>query len=171
MNWMVIGLISALFASCGHEPDKLIKPVTWTKDQSVEFGKSLALEEDIDIRLYLKRREHWNVKETGSGLRYWVYEGFEGATAQEGDWVEVEFEVRLLDDSLCYSTDPGEVAVFKVDKSDVESGVQEGIKFLGKGGKAKLIIPSHLGHGLVGDLNRIPPLQVLVVDLHVVEIK
>ena len=81
------------------------------------------------------------------------------------------FEVSLLDDSICYATKENELASFMVDKSDIETGVQEGIKYLSVGDKAKFIIPSHLGHGLVGDLKKIPPLQVLIVDIEVVEIK
>jgi FKBP-type peptidyl-prolyl cis-trans isomerase FkpA len=160
-----------MFFACSEKEQQEEKPISWTKEQSVEFGRNLAMEEDIDIRLFLKRRENWEVQETGSGLRYWIYEKTGNPTAVEGDVVEVEFEVRLLDDSLAYKTERGEVASFLVDKSDVESGIQEGIKLMGKGDRGKFIIPSHLAHGLVGDLNKIPPLQVLVVDLHLVEIK
>jgi FKBP-type peptidyl-prolyl cis-trans isomerase len=39
------------------------------------------------------------------------------------------------------------------------------------GDRAKLIIPSHLAHGLVGDLNKIPPLTTIVVDIHLIDLK
>ena len=55
-----------------------------------------------------------------------------------------------------------------IDKSDIESGVQEGIKKMRVGDKAKLIIPSHLAHGLTGDMEKIPPLSVIVVDIHLI---
>lgn len=160
-----------LLLSC--EDDKVVveKPIDWSKDKSTELAKNLAFEEQIDIQLYLKRRPEWKMTATGSGLQYWIYEDVEGPTAQEGNIVDVAFEVKLLDDSLCYKTEEFEVSSFKVDKSDIETGVQEGIKFLSKGDKAKFIIPSHLGHGLVGDLNKIPPLQALVIDIEVVDIK
>jgi len=36
------------------------------------------------------------------------------------------------------------------------------------GDKAKFIVPSHLGHGLSGDFEKIPPLTTLVIDLELV---
>ncbi|HLV42350.1 MAG TPA: FKBP-type peptidyl-prolyl cis-trans isomerase [Brumimicrobium sp.] len=159
-----------LFTSC--EEEKKEKPfiLDWTKEQSTNLNERLSREEDIRIRLYLKQRENWNITETGSGLRIWVYEEHDGPTAKEYDRVDVKFEVRLLNDSILYKTEVGEVSTFKVDKSDIETGVMEGIKYLSEGDKAKLIIPSHIGHGLLGDFRKIPPLEVLVIDLELVKI-
>jgi FKBP-type peptidyl-prolyl cis-trans isomerase len=54
---------------------------------------------------------------------------------------------------------------FIVDKSNVETGVQEAIKLMKVGDRAKLIIPAHLAHGITGDMNKIPPISTLIVDL------
>jgi FKBP-type peptidyl-prolyl cis-trans isomerase FkpA len=170
----ILGIFIMVFMAIACTEQRKVeepKHLDWSREQSTEFGRNIALEEEIDIKLFLKRRENWLAVETGSGLRYWVYESNGGVPAEEGSVVDVEFEVRLLDDSLCYRTEPGELATFKVDKSDIETGVQEGIKYMGKGDRAKLIIPSHLGHGLVGDMYKIPPLQVLVVDIHLIDIR
>ncbi len=147
------------------------KPVKWTKENSAKLGETLLFEQEIDIKLYLKRRPDWNIQETGTGLRYWIYEEGQGETPLEGQTVSIDLEVRLLDDSLCYKSEANDPYEFVVDKSDIESGIQEGIKYLNKGAKAKLIFPSHLGHGLVGDLDKIPPLQALVVDIHLKDIR
>lgn len=156
-------------SSCEDEQPKNVKP-KWTQEQSTELNKRFAEEEQIKIKLYLKQRPQWEMKDTGSGLRYWIYNDKEGSTAKEGDRVDVEFEVKKLNDELIYKTEEGEYSSFKVDKSDVETGVMEGIKYMSEGDEAKLIIPSHIGHGLLGDMNKIPPLQVLVVDLKLVKI-
>lgn len=167
--WYIV-VIAVLF-SCEEKKQVDVKPINWSKDKSTDLAKDLAFEEQINIQLYLKRRPQWKMTSTGTGLQYWIYDDVDGPTAKEGDIVEVTFEVKLLDDSLCYKTEAFEVSSFKVDKSDIESGIQEGIKFLSKGDKAKFIIPSHLGHGLLGDMNKIPPLQALIVDIEVVDIK
>ena len=39
-----------------------------------------------------------------------------------------------------------------------------------EGDKAKLIVPSHLAHGLVGDFDKIPPLTPIVVDIQLYKI-
>jgi FKBP-type peptidyl-prolyl cis-trans isomerase len=36
---------------------------------------------------------------------------------------------------------------------------------------AKLILPNHLAHGLVGDLEQIPPLAILLVDVELIELQ
>ncbi len=39
------------------------------------------------------------------------------------------------------------------------------------GDRAKLIVPSHIGHGLVGDMDKIPPLNTLVIDIYLIGIQ
>lgn len=166
---ILIGFIFLVTCACDNEPVPEKNP-TWTQEQSTELNKRFAEEEKIKIKLFLKQRESWEMEDTGSGLKYWIYEDKDGPTAKEGDRVDVQFEVRKLDNELIYKTEDNEFSSFKVDKSDVETGVMEGIKYMSEGDEAKLIIPSHIGHGLLGDMNKIPPLQVLVVDLKLVKI-
>jgi FKBP-type peptidyl-prolyl cis-trans isomerase FkpA len=173
-KWLIVLVVCAFVFACNssiEETDERPKEIEWSKDQSTQFGESLAREDEIGIRLYLKQRPEWEMKESGTGLRYWIYEQTEGRSVNKEDVVRVEFKVELLDGTLCYATEKEEYSLFKVDKSDVETGVQEGIKYMREGERAKLIIPSHLGHGLIGDLDKIPPMQVLIVDLHVKSIE
>lgn len=162
--------VISLFAACVEEQDDEKKEVNWTREQSTYINKQFSKEEELDIKLFLKRRPTWNMTETGSGLRYWIYKDQPGENAKEEDYVDVLFEVKMLNDSLIYKTDDNEVSSFKVDKSNIETGVQEGIKYMSVGDKAKFIVPSHLGHGLLGDFHKIPPLQVLVIDIELVKI-
>lgn len=163
-------LILILLSSCREEEEVEKNDVNWTRENSTHINEQFTKEEEFDIKLFLKRRPEWKMTETGSGLRYWIYDDKPGETAKEDDYVDVLFEVKMLNDSLIYKTEDNEVSSFKVDKSNVETGVQEGIKYLSEGDKAKLIIPSHLGHGLLGDFRKIPPLQVLVVDIELIKI-
>jgi FKBP-type peptidyl-prolyl cis-trans isomerase FkpA len=163
-------IVLILLSSCGEEEVKETKEVNWTREQSTYINEQFTREEEVDIKLFLKRRPEWNMTETGSGLRYWIYDDQLGETAKEDDYVDVLFEVKMLDDSLIYNTEQNEVSSFKVDKSNVETGVQEGMKYMSEGDKAKFIVPSHLGHGLLGDFRKIPPLQVLVIDIELIKI-
>lgn len=166
---LIIGM-SFFITSCDDQKPDIPKEPKWSQEESTKLNKRFTEEEEIKIKLYLKQRPSWDMNSSGSGLRYWIYKNEEGENAKEGDQVDVEFEVRKLDNELIYRTNKGEFSSFKVDKSDVETGVMEGIKFMSEGDEAKLIIPSHIGHGLLGDMNKIPPLQVLVVDLKLVKI-
>jgi FKBP-type peptidyl-prolyl cis-trans isomerase len=153
--------------SCSEEPKE--KPeVDWDQKKSTELNKNLSMEEEINIDLYLEEHKDWKVVKTGSGLRYWIYEKGKGAQAATSKSAEVELIVELLDGKECYRTNEDEVEVFEIDRADIESGIHEGIKYMRVGDRAKFILPSHLAHGLVGDLDKVPPLSTLVIDIHLI---
>lgn len=167
---IAIGLLLCA-SSCG-EPEKPVKKnIHWTNEQSSGMNKELAIEEDIAIKLYLEQHKGAEVTETGSGLRYMVLRKGSGPLAQPGQDALTQYRVTLLDGTECYKTAEDELDVFRVDRSDIETGIQEGIKKMQAGEKARLIIPSHLAHGLIGDLNKIPPLTTIVVDIELIELQ
>lgn len=167
MRKVVYILFIGLIASC-TEPEKPVQPeVNWTKTNSTDLSKELAIQAELDIKLFLEMHKDWDVTRTGSGLQFYIYENGEGDSIHAGDVAEVEYVISTLDGTECYKTASDEYETFVVDRSEVETGFQEGIKKLRVGDKAKLIIPSHIGHGLVGDMDKIPPLTTLLVDVTV----
>lgn len=170
MKYFWLLYIFALVVSCTQEEKKPVV-VDWNNEKSTRLNKDLAFKEDMNIKMYLANRKSWKVTETGSGLRYYIYHHGEGELAQSEMLAEVKFKISMLDGTLCYATDSLETETFRIDRSEVESGIQEGIKFMHVGDKAKMIVPSHLGQGLVGDFDKIPPLTTLVVDLELVSLR
>ena len=171
-RYLFIILSQAIFIlSCTTTDPEDKNDITWTKDQSADFNKNLALEEELAIRVFLANKSNWKTVKTGSGLRYFIYKTTNGKLASSEMEAKVKFKVNLLNGKLCYETGKDEVYSFLIDKSEVESGVQEGVKKMKIGEKAKLIIPSHLAHGLVGDRKEIPPLTTIVVDLELIDLK
>lgn len=161
-------LLSFLF-SCGEdEPQK--KTPEWNTKKSIDMNKELAEEQDLDIRLFLAKYEGKEIVETGSGLRFMLLKKTDGAQAKAGQEAKVEYTVTLLDGKEVYKTPSDEYDVFNIDNSQIESGIHEGIKLMKVGEKAKLVFPSHLAHGLVGDMDKIPPLSPLVVDIELIEL-
>lgn len=163
--FFVVGLFSCKDNGQEQKPD-----VKWTKAQSTELNKELAEQEKIHIQLFLDRKPIWKMEESGSGLYYYIYEKGTGPAAVSGSYAQISFEISLLDGTFCYKTEENEIEEFRVDKSQVETGVQEAIKLMREGDKAKLIIPSHLAHGLSGDMNKIPPLTPIVVDVELYKV-
>jgi FKBP-type peptidyl-prolyl cis-trans isomerase len=165
--------ILLMLCSCGPEETKRTPEIDWSREDSTILGESLAQQEVIDIKLFLEMHKDWKMITTGSGLQYYIYE--EGIvdtfyTPKAGNEAKIEFSISLLDGTECYKTASDEYESFLVDNSEIETGVQEGIKKMSIGDRAKLIIPSHLGHGLVGDMDKIPPLTVLVIDIYLIGI-
>ncbi len=168
MNKLSVLVLLLIFAACGEEKKEMPK-IDWDQEKSTKFNKELAIEEEINIKLYLEHHRSWQMTKTGSGLQYYIYEHGTGEhTAAVGEIAQVEMKLSLLDGTECYATKSDEYEEFVIDKSDIETGIQEGIKKLKVGDKAKLIIPSHLAHGLVGDMDKIPPLSTLVVDIKLI---
>jgi FKBP-type peptidyl-prolyl cis-trans isomerase FkpA len=161
----VIGVfLLTLFISCeNEEKDEL---VSWTKDDSIEMNTEFSEEEEYYIQQYLKRRPNWKMVETGTGLRYMIYSQGDGDSAVRSYYAKVDYKVSLLTDEVLYSSEETGPSTFKIDFSEVESGLQEGIKRMRVGDKGIFIIPSHLAHGLIGDMNKIPPLETIIMDIH-----
>ena len=61
--------------------------------------------------------------------------------------------------------------MFLVCRDEVESGLHEAIQYLKVGDKAKVIIPSHLAHGIAGDFEKIPPRSTIIYDIHLIAVK
>lgn len=160
-----------LFA-CSEEEIPVQQDPEWTKEQSIEMNSTFASEENEEIDLFLKRHQDWQMTKTGTGLRYMVYQKSEATdSAKVGDLVTVDFDISLLDGTECYSSAENGPEAFVVEKTDIESGLHEGIKYMCVGDRAKFILMSHMAHGLIGDSDKIPPLSPVIYDIHLIKIE
>jgi len=133
-------------------------------------NKYLVRTEQEEIENYI-RRHRLKMQETGSGLRYVIYKKGNGPVAEEGKTAVLNYTLRLLTGDVIYSSEKDGQKVFKIGKGNVESGLEEAILKMHVGDKAVVILPAHLGYGLLGDNNKIPPRCTLVYDMELVELK
>ncbi len=168
---LIIFLFSLL--SCRAEKSKeTAETQNWSDGHSVDFNQEVNEREQIQIRLFLEHFKSLKMTLTDSGLRYMIYKSGERETlAKTGQFVRIRVKMELLNGTLCYETPKGETDEFVLEKSEKESGIQEALRLMKKGDHAKLILPSYLGHGLLGDRGKIPPQSILYVDLELVDIK
>lgn len=161
-----------LMVSCQESPKKERGANSISKKELIHNNRKQVQVELDQIRNYIRRR-NWDMNETGSGLRYMIYENGPGLGEfpQEYDTVFVNYEVSLINGKEIYKSDKDSPASFIVGHDIVESGLQEGIRFMKVGDKAKLIIPAHLAHGYSGDFNRIPKSSTVIFDLELLQIK
>ncbi len=170
----IICILFSLLAlsSCGPKKKKT-QPVVINYNEFVDplekKNKELTKEEKRSIDSYVKRN-HFDMIETGTGVRYMIYEKGNGPSANTRDIVLIDFDIKLLDGTICYSSRQTGAEEFVVDYDNVESGLHEAIKFMHKGDKAIIIIPSHRAFGLAGDQDRIPPLSTVVYNIHLLDI-
>jgi FKBP-type peptidyl-prolyl cis-trans isomerase len=90
----------------------------------------------------------------------------EGAVAAPGQTVNVHYTGWLAGGrKFDSSRDRNEAFEFEVDAGYVIAGWDEGVQGMKVGGKRRLVIPPHLGHGERGSGSAIPPNATLVFDL------
>ena len=131
-------------------------------------NRYLLVQEAEQIDDYIERHD-MNVIQTGTGLRYQIISQGDGDLIESGDVVSLEYEIRLLNGKMIYSSKNDGIKTFLVGRGGVESGLEEAILKLRKNSVAILILPAHLAHGLLGDGNKVPARAALVYKLKVVD--
>ncbi|MFU8845127.1 MAG: FKBP-type peptidyl-prolyl cis-trans isomerase, partial [Bacteroidales bacterium] len=115
-------------------------------------------------------RHNWKMNATGTGLRFVIYRHGNGPKAEIGQVARFNYSLVLLNgDTISTSSESGPME-FMIGQGGVENGLEEGILLLKKGDRAKLIIPSHLAFGLVGDMDKIPAKATLVYDIELIDL-
>lgn len=172
IKYILILLPLLLVLSCSEEVEVIESPLPdWSKEESINMQSVFVEEEEDEINSFLKRHSDWNMTKTGTGLRYFIYEKSEhNDTARVYDEVTVDFEIELLDGTHCYSSKTNGPESFMIEKTDIESGLHEALKYMCSDDKALFILPSHLAHGLIGDSDQIPPLVPIIYDIHLLKI-
>jgi FKBP-type peptidyl-prolyl cis-trans isomerase len=145
----------------------------WTSTQSVDFNQELSARENIKINTFLAHYTHLKMKQTTSGLRYMIYKRGNKLEplAKNGQQALVKLQIGLLDGTICYQTKTDEIERITIAHSEKESGIHEALLLMRKGDQAKLILPSYLGHGLLGDRLKIPPQSILYIDIQLIELQ
>jgi FKBP-type peptidyl-prolyl cis-trans isomerase len=88
-----------------------------------------------------------------------------GAVSQPGRTVKLSYTVTLLTGDTVYSALKDGPLIFEIGKGQVITGLEEAILLLKVGDHAKIIIPSHLAFGLIGDQKKILHKASLVYDI------
>lgn len=166
-------LLSIALLSCRAEKTKESNNKKWGTAHSVDFNQELNAREGLKIKLFLAHHRELKLlaTESESGLRFMKYcIGSGEVLAQEGQEAIVRVKIELLDGRVCYETAKDEVERVIIAKSEKETGIHEALQLMRKGDKAKVILPSYLGHGLLGDRMKIPPQSVLYIDIQLIDL-
>ena len=171
---VICGVMIAMFLSFGCKPERPVQKKVLTQraanESLVGANKARLKLERKKIDAYINRRG-WEMTETNSGLRYHIYEhGDSDMKPKKGQVAVIEYQVRLTNGKLCYSSDSTGTKGFEIGRGEIERGIDEGIMLLNKGDKAKFVLPSHLAYGLLGDEVKIPTHAILVYDVSLIDI-
>ena len=116
-------------------------------------------------------RVGWDARVTPSGLWIIIEKPGTGIEILENSSVTYAYSSMLLNGTPCYEAPDLQPKTISMGRGGVESGVEQGLRFMRQGTEATLIIPPHLGHGNFGDRDRIPGNSVIIYHLKVVEVQ
>ncbi len=134
------------------------------KESLVKVNRYMVNTETKEIENYIARHE-LDVTETGSGLKYQIIRHGTGEKATRGKTVTLNYKLKLITGDIIYSSEKDGPKVFKVGHGGVETGLEEAILNMRVGDEAIIIIPSHLGHGLLGDRKKIPQRSTIIYEI------
>ncbi len=160
-----------LLANCTYNPPPAQEKSPSQKEvDMVKVNEYLTVQDRRLIEKYIQRAG-WDMKETETGLWYTIHDNGKGEKARKGMVATLDYETRLLDGTLVYSSENLGYKTFKLGQGGVETGLEEGLLLLEEGDSATFILAPHLAHGLIGDQKKIPPRAALIYHVRLRDLK
>ena len=173
---LIIPLFCLFLLCCNNSPEEKLEIFSEiekkiSKESSIDINKNWIKDESFLIDQFCKRH-HFDVQQSKSGVRFFISEKTNGIKVSPGDIVTIAYEVRLLnsDTTLCYSSGRNNFN-FIVEMDNIESGLHEAITYFKKGEKGFVVLPHYLAHGLIGNMDKIPPLSPVLYKLELLDVK
>lgn len=169
---ILFGFLSILvFSACEQKRKKQLtyREVKAYKKPLEKVNTYLIKKDEETISKHCQRRG-WNMEMTKSGMWYGKLRESANDSVQEGDIVEIKYEIKLLDGTLLYDSDTLGTKIFRVGQGGVENGLEEGILMMKKNEEYRFIMPPHKAHGLLGDMHKIPARSIIVYYVELLHI-
>jgi FKBP-type peptidyl-prolyl cis-trans isomerase len=151
------------------------------KLRAEEKGKEEAMNKiasmsEAEYKAYMLEKvksKFGNLKQSSSGLIYIIENSGADPKPSEGSKMTIHYRGTFLADGKQFeaSYDRGQPMDFNYKINRMIPGFEEGLGMLGKGGKAKFIIPYFQAYGKGGRPGAIPPYSDLIFDIEVLDIK
>ena len=165
---ILITLLSLV--SCGQKQGN--NPVSSRpgKNEMADLNRYLVQKDRERIINYIERK-NLKMSESATGLWFQIIKEGTGKNFTENDKVVMNYDCSLLDGTKCYSSNdlgPKEVIL---GHTEMEHGMNEGLRLLKPGAEAIFIIPPFLAYGLIGDRKMIPSRAVIVYNVNILQSK
>lgn len=160
-------LLLIFVCACNHSSGDRIKNVNRPGRDEMTGLNTYLVQKDREIILNYIERKHLDMKESSTGLWFMIKEPGSGDFFSDNDKIILNYECELLDGTVCYSSATLGAKEVVLGRSELESGLNEGLRMLKPGAEAVFILPPFLGHGLVGDGNRIPPRATIIYNVSI----
>lgn len=160
-------LITASLFACKNE--KITKPGNAKpgKNEMADLNRYL-IQKDREIIQNFIERKNLEMTESKTGLWYCILREGRGNYFRDGDSIRMNYECALLDGTVCYTSAISGPKEIIIGKTNIEPGMNEGLRMLKPGSEAVFILPPFLAYGLVGDGKKIPPRATIVYNITII---
>ncbi len=168
-----LAVIMILASSCGQPEARkpIVRKTSSFMSESIERNKLLTQAENE--LLQKKMAEDSSRVYLNSEYGFWYYydvrEDSIASMAESGDLVRYDHEVLDLAGEVIFSKEELGTREYRVDRQELISGLQDGIKLMREGEKVTFLFPSHKAYGYTG-AERINPNQPLVYKVELIEV-
>lgn len=160
MNKIItIFLFPLVIISCkSPEARKPVSVKTGTfMDASIVRNKALHEKQKQLFENYMNERpnEEYIASSNGFWYTYNSNKSIDTITANFGDIINFNFDVKRINGNLVYSEEELKTRNYTMDQEELFSGLREGLKLMKKGETVTFLFPSQKAFGYYGDNNKI----------------
>jgi FKBP-type peptidyl-prolyl cis-trans isomerase len=158
---LMFALLALVSVSCNSGREKTGIQTKPGKKEMAELNRYLVQKDRERIENYIERK-NLKMAESSSGLWYQIKSEGSGSYFTDNDKVVMDYECSLLDGTDCYSSKELGPKAVVLGRSEMEAGLNQGLRMLKPGAEAIFILPPFLAYGLPGDGKKIPSRAVIV---------
>jgi len=170
LKYLLIIFLLVAFVSCRNNS---VKPVLNSKpdmNEMADLNRYFVQKDRERIQNYIERK-NLKMNESPTGLWYQIIKEGDGAAFTDNSKVIISYECSLLDGTSCYSSKTLGPKELTLGKSEMEPGLNEGLRLLRPGAEAIFILPPFLAYGLRGDGKMIPSRAIIVYNVNILQSK
>ncbi len=140
--------------------------------ESVKLNKTINSVEEKAILYYIAQDSLSNYLVSPDGFWYkYIHKiSVEKKVPVINDRVLFEYEISDLSNTVIYSKQSLGQVSYSIDKEDITTGLQNGLKLMKEGEEVVFILPSYNAFGFTGDGNKIGVKQPLIYKVKLLKI-
>jgi FKBP-type peptidyl-prolyl cis-trans isomerase FkpA len=164
MKHLFLSVLVVLLIACNNEKSNTVtRP---GKNEMADLNRYFVTKDRERIQNYIERK-NLSMTESKTGLWYQIINQGEGSFLKDNSRILMDYECSLLDGTICYTSKKDGPKEVVLGRSEMEPGLNEGLRLLKPGAEAIFIIPPFLGFGLVGDRKMIPSRAIIVYKINI----
>jgi FKBP-type peptidyl-prolyl cis-trans isomerase FkpA len=163
-------LLTVNCCSCRNNSARQVQNNKRDKNEMADMNRYFVQKDRERIQNYIERKG-LKMDESPTGLWYQIIKQGDGPEIKDGNKIMIEYECDLLDGTRCYSSKELGPKELVLGRSEMESGLNEGLRLLRPGAEAIFILPPFLAYGLPGDRKKIPSRAIIVYSVNILAVK